>query len=173
MRSRAIEAVRILNDFIADAVVGTRSFDIFDRVTSGRELSHGTKVGIARMCYFHLILLLAKWAEFYDRYASVIPADCANDCRAVRQKIKTLGVTEFRNKCVGHIWDTGTKRPLTAKEISGYMTAITGDDGVAFLHWINSPNDNAYPRTVVSVISHVRDRLKAEYEIENEPFDET
>lgn len=172
MRLRAIEAVRILNDFIADAVVGTRSIEIFDRLARNRELSEGTKVGIARMCYFHLILLLAKWAEFYDKYRSVIPADCANECRALNKKIKAIGVVEFRNKYIGHIWNNDTKQPLSSKDVSSYMETITAGDGAAFLRWVNDSGDNSYSLTVVGIISHIRDRLRAEYEIVNEPFEE-
>ena len=31
---------------------------------------------ISRMCLSHLFLTLDKWAEFYDRFHHVVPADC-------------------------------------------------------------------------------------------------
>ncbi len=173
MRTRAIEAVKILNDFISDAVVGTRSIEIFDKLIKGRAISEGTKIGMARMCYFHLILLLAKWAEFYEKYRSIIPADCVKECRALNNEVRKLDAPMFRNKYVGHIWNKDTKRPLTSREISRYMDKITKGDRAAFLHWINNSKNNRYPNSVVSVISHVRDRLRTEYKIKNEPFEET
>ena len=173
MRSRGIEAVRILNDFIADAVVGTRSVDLFDRLTKDRSLSEGTKVGMARMCYFHLILLLAKWVEFYEKYNSVIPADCVKECRALTKEIRKRQVPGFRNKYVGHVWNKDTNQPLSSKEISRYMEAVTKGDGAAFLLWVNDSKGNRYPNSVVSIISHVRDRLRVQYKIDREPFEET
>jgi hypothetical protein len=172
-RARAIEAVKILNDFMADAVIGTRSFGLFDKLANGLDLSEGTKVGLARMCYFHIILLLAKWAEFYDKYRSVIPADCIDECRALSKRTKDLGILSFRNKYVGHVWNKDTQRPLSSKDTAAYLEQITGRNWGAFLRWINNSEDNQYPRTVVSVISHLRDRLRAEYHINREPFEDT
>ena len=173
MRTRAIEAVKILNDFISDAVVGTRSIEIFDKAIEGRAVSEGTKIGMARMCYFHLILLLAKWAEFYEKYRSVVPVDCANECKSLYNKIRALEVPAFRNKYVGHVWNREAKRPLTSKEIAKFLDKITNKDRAAFLRWINDSRNNQYPKSVVSIISHLRDRLRTEYKIKNEPFEET
>ena len=173
MRKRAIEAIKMLNDFISDAVVGTRSIEIFEKLNENRALSEGVKVGMARMCYFHLILLLAKWAEFYKMYSSIIPKDCVEECRTLNKEIGKLQITSFRNKYIGHIWNKDTKRPLSSKEISAYMEKITKGDRTNFLRWINNSGNNEYPNSVVSIISHVRDRLRTEYKVKNEPFEET
>lgn len=173
MRARAIEATKILNDFMLDAVVGTRSVEIFNRVLANHASSEGTTIGMARMCYFHLILLLAKWVEFYEKYSSTIPDDCIQECRALTNEIRKLKIPMFRNKYIGHVWDKDTKRPLSSNEISGYMKQITKGDQAAFLRWINDAHNDQYPKTVVSIISHVRDRLRADYNIGKEPFEET
>ena len=173
MRARAVEAVRILNDFALDAVVGTKTLEIFDKLRSTYGYPEGIKVGFARLVYFHLILVLAKWVEFYEKYGSIIPKDCAKECKALTREIKRLQIPRFRNKYIGHIWDKDSDRPLSKKEVIRYMEAITKSDGRRFLLWINDGNDNAYPKTVVSIISEVRDRLMAQYKFGKDILKET
>ena len=67
-RDRAIEAYRLLNDFISDIVVATRTTYVLER-----QGFHNQAVlrGVDRMCFSHLIITLSKWAEFYDKYGHV------------------------------------------------------------------------------------------------------
>ena len=61
--------------------LGLLNFRCVDEVTN-----------LNRLSYFHLILVLFKWLEFYDKYLSVIPDDLKDVCRALMSKLKTRDV---------------------------------------------------------------------------------
>ena len=42
---------------------------------------------------------------------------------------------------------------------------MTGNDFDSFLKWINDPQGNTYPATVVSIVETVRGTLMAQYSI--------
>jgi hypothetical protein len=117
------------------------------------------------MCISHLVLTLTKWLEFYDRFRRVIPSDCLVACRSLRNDLRARGVTDFRNKCVGHIWDKALDRPLTDREVDAYLDRITRGEFSAFLKWLNDPARNTFPSTVVSVVEQTRNRIMEEFHI--------
>jgi hypothetical protein len=81
------------------------------------------------------------------------------------REIKQKGMVEFRNKCVGHIWDTNLHRPLIHSEIMTRLNRLTGGNLAGFLDWINNPMANTFPSTVVSIIETVRDALMSQHGI--------
>lgn len=121
------------------------------------------------MCFSHLIITLSKWAELYDHYARVIPDDCRAACKDLRREIDRRRIRGFRNTCVGHIWDKQSRRPLTENALERYIERIVGDDPEQFWRWVNEPGgaaeDNQFPRTVVSIIEHTRNRLMEEFQL--------
>ena len=65
MKSKAIEAYRILNDLLGDLVIGTRSVELFAQPFISSQMSKAFKIGVTRLCVFHLIISLNKYIEFY------------------------------------------------------------------------------------------------------------
>ena len=68
-------------------------------------------------------------------------------------------VTEFRNHCVGHIWDNQKQRPLTHSEVMSALGAIAVPNIAEFLDWLNNPKSTKYPASVVPVVEAMRDAL--------------
>jgi len=42
---------------------------------------------------------------------------------------------------------------------------IVGGNMPEFLSWINNPNNNQYPNTLLSIVESLRDNLLSQYEI--------
>ena len=163
MKTKAIEAYRILNEFVGDLVAGTRSLELFESPGFTSKIKSSTLVTLRRMCLSHIIVTLSKWAELYDRYKALIPPDTKPACRDLREQIDHRGIRTFRNSVVGHIWDSKLKRPLTASEIDSRLAAILGENQAGFLAWINDPGSNTFPNTVVSICEHTRNRIGEEH----------
>lgn len=71
VRIKAIEAYRILNDFVGDLVAGTRGLEIFELPGFASQIGANTQLVLRRMCLSHLVVTLSRWSELYDRYISV------------------------------------------------------------------------------------------------------
>jgi len=163
-KEKAIQAWRLLNDFVGDIVAVTR---VPEAVERSRILDERALRVTNRMCFSHLIITLAKWAELYDHYASLIPEDCLPACKGLKREIDRRKIRGFRNKCVGHIWDNKVNRPLTEDELDSYINAIVDGDPFAFVQWLNNPNANEFPNTVISIVETTRDRIREAFAITN------
>ena len=161
----AINAVDLLNDFIGDLITGVMVFREYNLAYQSRRLTLQQMVPIQKMCLSHLMLSLTKWLELYQRYHSIIPDECRDVCRSLNRTIRSKGIPEFRNKCIGHIWDKKRQRPLVQSEIMTQLETITGGNLPDFLTWINDPTDNSYPKSVVSIVERIRDLLTAAHRI--------
>ena len=163
MKARAIEAYRILNEFVGDLVAGTRTLELFESPGFASKIKESTLVTLRRMCLSHLVITLSKWTELYDFYKSVIPADAKDACLKLRKEIDRRGIREFRNSVVGHIWHKKLKRPLTASEIDSRLEAVfLGASQATFLEWVSNRVTNRFPETVVSICEHTRNRIGEE-----------
>jgi len=155
------EAFRLANDLQLDLLTGTRSYDIFHKLFLSNPPKEIIQIGIRRMCLWYVILTLSKWIEYYDHYKSVIPADVQMYAKNLRNEIKSKGIKEFRNNTVGHVWDKKTKMPITMQETQSRIQQILGPEDIdGFMRWVNDPTDNQFPRNVISVVEHVRDRIQ-------------
>ena len=168
LRERAVEAVRLLNSFLLDFVVGTRGLEIFDCPAIEPSVSRTTAIGLNRMAISYLVISLAKWKEFYRHYRAILPADVRDACLSLHDQVIARGIVDFRNTVVGHIFDDGTKRPLTSREIDERLERVIAGDREDFLLWINNPVGNTFPHSVVAITEHVRDRLRNDYGVRDE-----
>ena len=82
-RERAIEAIRLLNDFGNDLIVGTRAFEYFDTPKFKASATDQVLRIFNKMADSFLFVTLAKWIEFYDRYHPLIPADAKPESEGV------------------------------------------------------------------------------------------
>ena len=167
VKAKAIEAVRILNEFIGDLVVGTRSLELFESPAISSRIKPNTGLALWRMCLSHLVITLSKWAELYDRYKAIIPRDARQACEDLRNEINMRGIQKFRNTIVGHIWDKRLRRPLTRSEVDTRLATVLGQSQESFVKWINDPKNNIFPNTVVSICTYTRDRIQTEHSLKN------
>jgi len=165
-KENAVHAFRILNFMVGDVVTATRTRELFHTDSFAELVGEQVIVCANRMCLSHLFLTLDKWAEFYNRFHKVIPDDCRSECKSLLKEIRRRKVKEFRDKVVAHIWDKHRRRPLTEAEIEELAQSVMGNDVNAFSAWCNNPNDNEFPKTVLSIIERTRDRIREDFKIE-------
>jgi len=163
-KARAVEAFRILNEFIGDLISSTANLKLLDTPLFSQADIEVQRT-FFRMCISYLVITLSKWGEFYDCYLQVIPKDLQGSCKKLKKSIENRGITYFRNKIVGHIWDDKLKRPLTMLEVHRSLLKIYGDDPEKFIQWVNNSQSNIYPDTVVGIVEHVRDRIREEFNL--------
>ena len=164
-RKRAVEAVDILNDFIGDCIVSVNVFQDYWKDLKDDASRQSMLIAIHRLCMSYLLLTLDKWLEFYDRYQSLIPPDIHGIYKKLTKELRSRKIEDFRNTCVGHVWNKKKKRPLYNSEIDTALNLITKGDIAKFLKWVNDPSNNIFPNTVVSVVETLKDRLSKEYGI--------
>jgi hypothetical protein len=165
LRDNAVHAVDTLNDFVGDFVGGVMLFREWEIQFKAGRVPEMLMVNVQKICLSHLVLGLCKFVEFYERFRNVIPFEHRDVCKGLVREIKQKGVVEFRNKCVGHIWDTSLHRPLIHSEIMTRLNRLTSCNLSGFLDWINNPKANTFPSTVVSIIETVRDALMSQHGI--------
>ena len=100
MTQKAIEAFKVLNEFVGDLAVGVRSLDLFESPAIENRVSSGTLTSMRRMSVSHVILTLSKFMEFYRYYRPQITSDCLDACKKLQKEPVSRGVVDFRNKRV-------------------------------------------------------------------------
>lgn len=163
-RELAVQAVGLLNGFIGDCVISVRILHEYHRPLAGKA-ERETLMPVHRMCLSSLVLTLYKWLEFYDKYYIIIPDNLHNECRDLTRELTRRKIYEFRHTCLGTIWDNKNNRPLYNSELIKRLNNIAGGDLFNFLDWINNPQLNRFPETVVSIIETLRNELATGYSI--------
>ncbi len=164
-RSSILDAIDVLNDLVNDLVAGTMVFDNYQsRFTMGKFSQPGI-VAVQKMCISHLILGLNKLCEFWEAFHHLVPAELRQELKAVVSELQRRGIKEFRNTVVAHVWDRKRRRTRTQTEVIALLNRISADDPGGFLLWLNNPNDNAYPKTVVSIVHALRDHLREAHSV--------
>lgn len=158
-KARIVEAVDVLNDFIGDFITGVMVFREYSQQFQLGKLTLEMMVPIQKMCLSNVVLAFAKFEEFWKHYHNLIPQAHREACKAILKSMRARKVKDFRNKCVGHIWDNEKQRPLAHSEVMSALSTLAAPDFDSFLDWINKPRGNVYPNTVVSVVEAVRDEL--------------
>jgi hypothetical protein len=169
-RAAAVDAADVLNDFIGDLITGVMLLRENSAQHQQGKIPLNMMIPIQKMCLSHLVLALAKFDEFWKHYQKLVPQKHRNDCLAILKILRDRKVIDFRNRCVGHIWDKKQNRPLAHTEVMNALAVIMEPNITDFLNWINNPTSNIYPSTVVSVVEAVRDDLMLAYEIQPDEF---
>jgi hypothetical protein len=164
-RERAIEAVDILTDLIADCTAPVNVFKDYLLEWKDDETRQSHLTAVYRLCMSQIVLGLYKWVEFYDKYHDLIPEDMRNECKMLVKRIKARDIEYFRNSCIGHIWNREKNRPLLHSEIERLLKRITLGHAGKFMKWVNDPEKNSYPTTVVSIVETLRDIISTTYSI--------
>ena len=164
-RSRAVDAVDVLNDLIGDFVTGVMVLHEYSKQHRENKLRLELMVPIQKMCLSHLVLAFAKFEEFWKHYHDLVPTEHRDACKSILKSISNRKISEFRNRCVGHIWDKVNQRPLAHSEVMSALAGITAPDFAAFLNWVNNPVAKLPPASVASIVESVRDSLMLAYSI--------
>ena len=159
-RSTILDAIYVLNLLVDDLVVGTMVFENYQSKFTRGEFSQPGIVAVQNMCVPHLILGLNKLCEFWKEFHRLVPDELRPEMKAVISKLERRGIKEYRNTVVAHVMDTKRGRTRTQTEVIAMLNRISDDDPSGFLLWLNNPNDNAYPKTVVSIVYALRDHLR-------------
>jgi hypothetical protein len=168
-RKRALDAVAVLNDLIGDLVTGTMSHRMFVKSFNDGKITEAQMVGIQKMCLSHLALALCKCKEFWERYHDLVVEEYRLEFTGLLKELSRRNVIDFRNRYAGHIWDKKKHRPLFNSEVMSYFDSFSADRSLyTFLDWLNKPNGNEFPSTVVSIVESLRDALQNKYSIQPE-----
>ena len=162
----AIDAVDTLNDLIGDLAAGTLVLRDYCQQYKTGAFNLNQMSAVQKMCLSHLVLAFVKLLEFWKRYHQLVPDKHRADLKALNDTLKRKGVRDFRNKVAGHIWDSKQGRPLRHSEIMASLEVLTDGHLDQFLRWVNNPDGNTYPQTVLSVIEALRDSLVDEHGIQ-------
>jgi hypothetical protein len=133
--------------------------DINQRMTTAES------TGATRLCLFHLALSLAKYAEFYEHYKGLLPADVRPLCLAIYKEVRARRAVHFRNTIAGHVWDKTTRRPIPTAEIMDRLSELLGGHIRTFLEWIGRSDTDGFPGTVTSVLARTRDRIAEHHQL--------
>lgn len=166
-RTQAIEACHILNDLIGDIVVSTRTIGTYENNNFKPLMTAVYKIATTRLCVFQIVLSLNKILEFNSHYRSFVPNEMIDYWKNMIKEINSRGVNKFRNILVGHIWNKKMKRSILKEEHVELENQLYRSDFNGFLLWINNPNDNTFPKTVISIIEAAKKKIAEDYEIDN------
>lgn len=164
-RVTILDAINVLNDLFSDLVAGTMVFERYQSQFKQGQFSKEGIVSVQKMCISHLVLALCKLCEFWEVYHRVVPEEFRPQVKNLVSKIHKLDVNEYRNTVVAHIKDRKLGRARTQLESMDVLNRISENDPQGFLEWLNKPNDNIYPKTVVSIVITLRDHLRAQHNV--------
>ncbi len=160
---RPREAFRLANDLMTDLVAGTTTYSIFQRQFEREPVPDHVRVAVTRLCLFHAVMCLSKWAELYDKYKDVIPESVRADAKRLRGDVAGRGIVAFRNKVAGHVWDRDLKRALSNAEVEHRLSQITRSNVATFLDWSGNPEPPAGTESAALVIENVRNAIRDKY----------
>jgi hypothetical protein len=159
MERRRVDASDVLTELHGNLCIACGTFRMHFAQFERGEMPLLLMVGVQTMCLQHIVLALAKLAEFWERFHDVVPTEYREQFKLLLKELRRRGVKEFRNKAAGHIWDKDLGRPLVQSEIQERLLRIADGDRRTFLEWVFGEQENIYPKTVVSIVEAVRDRL--------------
>lgn len=168
IRNKALEAANVLDLILVDILTCINVLRIFDKPFFSKKFSQIMAAGIHRMCLWYLFLALSKWHEFYIHYKRILPEESRAICKRLSKEIQKRDIIGFRNKVIGHIWDNEARCPLSDKEVCEYIRRITNDNFTSFYQWVIDVKENVYPKTVVSIIETLRDKIMEQNSISPE-----
>jgi len=159
------EAFRLSNDLLHDLISGSSTYIVFQALVDQNpgSVPDDVRAAATRMCLFHVILTLAKWTEFHQRYRDVIPEAASFPAKELAKDIVARGIVDFRNKVVGHVWDKERMRAVTTAEVETRLNSFVGGGAAAFLGWAGNPLAAGDANRPPLVIEAVRDAIQSAY----------
>lgn len=162
LRDKAVDAIDILNDLMNEIITGV---DVYKYYHGGRKAGIFSFDGMAsaqRLCFTNIILSLNKVREFNKRYLRIIPEHYRVPLKELQGKIVEKGIPDFRDHCIGHIWDPSTNQPVKNSEVMRRLSVIVGGTPMDFVNWLHITGRTD---TVAGTLESVRDALMKEYSV--------
>ena len=162
-RDTAIDAIDILNDLMGEIMNGVDVYKHYVEDHKTGIVTFDDMAGVQRLCFTSIILALNKVREFNKRYLRIVPQGVHRAALTqLQEAIVARGIPEFRDHCIGHIWNLKTKQPVKHSEVMERLSVIVGGNVTVFVKWLNSTESGG---TVVGILESIRDTLKEEYSV--------
>jgi hypothetical protein len=161
-RDKAIDAIDILNDLMNELMTGV---DVYKHYLAGYKAGIVTFDGISsaqRLCFMSIIMALDKIREFNKRYLRIVPQGHRGTLQDLKTTIIGKRIPEFRDHCIGHIWDGRRNRPVKHSEVMDRLSLIVGTKPMVFMRWLHVTGKRD---SVAGALETIRDAIMAEYSV--------
>ena len=163
-RDKAAEAARLLNDLWWDILAGDGTFQILeDYQIPIRSEEH--LIGIQRMIFFHLAMVLCKLSEFHRHYSRHLSPECRSWLKDLNAEVERRGIRDVRNTVIGHILDKDSRTPMTREMVDQFFTRAVDHDGEQFYCWMRNPGKPGDLDTVMGRVKWLIDEIMREHEL--------
>ncbi len=163
-RDTVIDAIDILNDLMGEIMNGVDVYKHYVECYKTGIVTDDDMAGASRLCFTSMILALNKVREFNRRYLQIVPQGVHRAALTqLQETIVARGIPEFRDHCIGHIWNQKTNQPLKHSEVMKRLSVIVEENVMAFVNWLHGTGSGG--NTVVGVLESIRDTLKEEYSV--------
>ena len=160
IRETATDAIDILNDLMNEIMTGV---DVYRCYLEGRKagrVSFEAMASVQRLCFTNIILALNKIREFNKRYLRIVPQVHRAALIQLQENIVAREIPDFRDHCIGHIWNRKTNQPVKHSEIMNRLSVIVGAKPKTFVNWLHLTGRSD---TVADLLETVRDALMKEH----------
>lgn len=140
---------------------------IVTKQLSGRELPGQTPTAQAEYFrtvvshnYAMLALTLCKVMEFHSAFRSYLPSDIRAELDAINSRIARSRILDYRNKFVGHLFDSKTRQPLDPNVIAEYwQVLLEGQSEDEFRRWWWSTRQESDLTSVAGLMVRIADSI--------------
>ncbi len=154
------EIVEILCGFIAEIQSAIELIKDFEEAHPDNR-NPVYRQGVYRVCLNSIMLNLAKYLEFHEKYNkelhNLVPVH-TDDRRHWAKIFIEKGVKEFRNKYLAHIRCKNDKRTLTYNEIDAYVYKICGGKSALDFFELLSPEKSGV-KGFIQMVEEIRDDI--------------
>jgi hypothetical protein len=161
-RDKAIDAIDILNDLMNEIMTGVDVYKYYLGGYKAKIFSFDNMAGAQRLCFTSIILALNKIREFNKRYLRIVPQGHRGALKDLQETIIQKRIPEFRDHCIGHIWDGETNQPVKHSAVMDRLSLIVGTNPMAFMRWLHVTGRRD---TVTGTLETIRDALMTEYSV--------
>ena len=140
---------------------------IVTKQLTARELPGQTPADQAE--YFHtvvshnyamLALTLCKVMEFHSAFRSHLSPDLRGELDTINSRIARSRILDYRNKFVGHLFDSKTRRPLDPNMMVKYWEALLeGQSENEFRRWWWSTREESDLTSVAGLMVRIADSV--------------
>jgi len=111
--------------------------------------------------YAMLALTLCKVMEFHGAFRQYLPESLRSELDAINSRIARSRILNYRNKFVGHLLDSKTKKPLDPGDIVSYWEALLDSQSEEeFRRWWWSTRQESDLNSVAGLMVRISDSVE-------------
>jgi hypothetical protein len=111
--------------------------------------------------YAMLALTLCKVMEFHSAFRTHLPTDLRDELDSINARVARSRILHYRNKFVGHLFDSKTKLPINPKAIADYWKVLLdGQSEEEFRCWWWSTRNEPDLKSVAGLMARIEDRFR-------------